>query len=245
MIDQFELVVVRPVDTADRRQVDETGASLEQFEQSGQGIGRDIDPCTAFAALPDLDLFGLAEDDAQAFDRQVCVVHDFTSSLSLRPSRISSASSGFWCCFSSSGVLALGLVAEQTVVSGLGNHVGRCLPGLAEQALLVAEVVVVATVVVLPAVGLAGGDLVHQFAQAGDDGLRARHAAGDVQIDRHVVIELLRGGVRLPVHAAVDRARADADDVLGRAHLLVGQHHALERLDRDIAGDQQDVGLAR
>src|SRR6056297_2003397 len=113
------------------------------------------------------------------------------------------------------GVFALGLRAREAVVLCLLDDVGGGLPGLAEQALLVAQIVIVAPVVVLPAAGLPRAHPLHEPPQALDDRLGPRHAAGDVHVHGHVIVELLGGGVALPVHAAVDGAGADADDVLG------------------------------
>ena len=84
-----------------------------------------------------------------------------------------------------------------------------------------------------------------RFYEARQQRLGARHAAGNVEVYRQVLVEPLDGVVGIPVHAAVDGARAEADDVFRTLHLLVGADCPLEGLGRQVAGDDEQVGLAR
>ena len=72
--------------------------------------------------------------------------------------------------------------------------------------------------------------------------LRARRAAGDVDVDRH---ELVRRHDRVVVeHAHRGRARAHGDGPPRLEHLVVDAPHDRRHLDRDAARQDQQVGLA-
>ena len=73
--------------------------------------------------------------------------------------------------------------------------------------------------------------------------LRARRAAGDVDVDRH---ELVGGDERVVVEDA-GRAAAGAhrDRPLRLEHLVVDAADDRRHLDRDAPGEDQQVGLAR
>ena len=62
-------------------------------------------------------------------------------------------------------------------------------------------------------------------------------------VDGQVSVEVLDRVVRVPVHAAVDGAGAEADYVLGIQHLIVGPDYRPQRLHGDVTGDEEQVAL--
>ena len=147
--------------------------------------------------------------------------------------------------FQQGGVFTQCLLGEQVIVACLGDNIRRCLPVLAKQLLLITQVIIVIMEILLPGIRASGLDVLHQVLQPFDHGLRPWHAAGDIDIHGQVMPEHLGRRVTLPVHAAVDRAGTDADDIFWCRHLLICQNDALQGLDRYITGNQQNVGLPR
>ena len=78
-----------------------------------------------------------------------------------------------------------------------------------------------------------------------DQGLGARRAAGNVDVDGDVAVDALEDVVALLERAAGDGAGAHGDDVLGLGHLVVEADDLRGHLLGDGAGDDHEVGLAR
>jgi hypothetical protein len=71
------------------------------------------------------------------------------------------------------------------------------------------------------------------------------HASSDPSIYGDILIKMLYGIVRIPVHAAIYRAGPKTDRVFWFRHLLVSSDDRLECFQRYIPGDQKQVCLSR
>ena len=85
-------------------------------------------------------------------------------------------------------------------------------------------------------------DLVVQLEDRVQQHLRPRRAAGQVDVDRHDVVDALHDRVVVE-HAAGRRADAHGDDPLGLGHLVVDLPQHRRHLLADPAGDDHQVGL--
>src|SRR5689334_8928905 len=88
-------------------------------------------------------------------------------------------------------------------------------------------------------------NLLAQLQQPLDQRLRARRAAWHVDIHRHERVHALYRVVAIVELAAGGRALAHRDHPLGIRHLLIQTDEARPHLNRDGAGDDHEVGLAR
>ena len=87
-------------------------------------------------------------------------------------------------------------------------------------------------------------DLVAQLEDRVHQHLRPRRAAGQVDVDRHDVVDALHDGVVVE-HAAGGRADAHRDHPFRVGHLVVDLPKHRRHLLADPSGDDHQVGLAR
>ncbi len=88
-------------------------------------------------------------------------------------------------------------------------------------------------------------DLALQLQQPLEERLGARRAAGDVDVDRHDLVDAVDDVVAVVERAAAGGAGAHADDPLGLRHLVVEALEHRRHLLVDGAGDDHEVALAR
>ena len=88
-------------------------------------------------------------------------------------------------------------------------------------------------------------DLILDLEEPLEERLRARRAAGDVDVDGDDLVDPLAHRVRVAEEAAAVGAAPHRDDVAGLGHLLVETAHAEGHLVREGARDDHEVALAR
>jgi hypothetical protein len=75
VVDQLELILVDPVNTADGRQVHVAGAALQQFQQRRQRIGIDVHAQPRVALAPDLHALEILQHLVQPAGQFPALIH--------------------------------------------------------------------------------------------------------------------------------------------------------------------------